>query len=40
MSVKKKILITTMKRSGVEINADKLITQSCVEIRMQDEITL
>ena len=40
MSGKKKILIMTMKRSGVEINADKLITRSCVEIRMQNEIAL
>jgi len=31
---KAEILIMTNKQSGVEVNADKLSTRSCVEIRM------
>jgi len=37
---KAEIYIMTCKNGGVEVNADKLITRSCMEIRMQDEITV
>jgi len=34
------ILIMKLKESGVEVNADKLTTWSCIEIRMQNEFTV
>jgi len=34
------ILIKTSRDSGVEVNADKLSTWPCIEIRMQDEVTV
>jgi len=33
-------LLVARKEIGLEINADKLSTQSCLEIRMLDEITI
>ena len=37
---KAEILIKTSRDSGVEVNADKLSTWPCIEIRMQDEVTV
>jgi len=37
---KTEILIMKNKESGVEVNADKHNTFSCIEIRMQDEVTV
>jgi len=33
-------LIVASKETGLEVNADKLSTWSCLEIRMQDEVTV
>ena len=33
-------LIVFSKEIGLEVNADKLSTWSCLEIRMQDKITV
>jgi hypothetical protein len=32
-------LIVASKEAGLEVNADRLSTWSCLEIRMQDEVT-
>jgi hypothetical protein len=34
-----KALVVASKKSGLQVNADKLSTWSCLEIRMQDEVT-
>jgi len=34
------ILLMTSKVSGVDVNADKRSTRSCIEIRMQDVFTV
>ena len=31
---------TVSKEIGLEVNVRKLITRSCLEIRMQDEVTI
>ena len=33
-------LIVSSKETGLEVNADKLSKWSCLEIRMQDEVTV
>ena len=33
-------LVAATRENGLEVNADKLSTWSCLEIRMQDELTL
>jgi len=33
-------LIVAIKETGLEVNAIKLSTMSCLEIRMQDEVTV
>jgi hypothetical protein len=37
---KAEALVVASKKVGVEVNADKLSTWSCLEIRMQDEVTI
>ena len=37
---KAEVLIMKSKEGGVEVNADKLSTRSCVEFRMYDEVTV
>jgi hypothetical protein len=33
-------ILDVSKESGVEVNADKTNYRSCLEIRMQDEVTI
>jgi len=33
-------LVVASKKNGLEVNADKLSTWSCPEIRMQDKVTI
>ena len=41
-TIKKKTeaLVVVSKETGLEVNAEKLSTWSCHEIRMQDEVTV
>jgi len=32
--------VVVSKETGLEVNADRLNTWSCLEIRMQDEVTI
>jgi hypothetical protein len=35
-----KNLVVASKETGLEVNIDKLTTWSCLEVRMQDEVTV